>query len=70
MRGFRIASYSPDEVYRLRGFVGYQTDLEFEYRGGVRGPGRRDIEGISFVAEAIHLFVKPRAATVGTNLTI
>jgi len=29
-----------------------------------------DIEGISFVAEANHLFVKPRAATVGTNLTI
>ena len=26
----RIASYSPDEVYRLQGFVGYQTDLQFD----------------------------------------
>ena len=26
----RYATYDADEVYRLRGFVGYQIDLEFE----------------------------------------
>jgi len=29
-----------------------------------------DIEGISFVAQDNHLFIKPKAATVGTNVTV
>ena len=29
-----------------------------------------DIEGLSFVAQNNHLFLKPKAATVGTNLTV
>jgi type IV secretion system protein VirB9 len=66
----RIASYSPDEVYRLQGYVGYQTDLQFDTGEAFVGLAAGDIEGISFVAEANHLFVKPKAATVGTNLTI
>jgi type IV secretion system protein VirB9 len=66
----RIASYSADEVYRLSGFVGYQTDLEFEAGETFVGLGAGDIEGISFVAQGNHLFLKPKAAKVGTNLTI
>ena len=26
----RISAYDGDEVYKLRGFVGYQIDIEFE----------------------------------------
>jgi type IV secretion system protein VirB9 len=66
----RVVSYSADQVYVLKGFVGYQTDLEFETGETFVGLGAGDIEGISFVAEANHLFLKPKAAKVGTNLTI
>jgi type IV secretion system protein VirB9 len=66
----RIARYSADEVYRLTGFVGYETDLEFEAGETFVGLGAGDIEGISFVAQDNHLFLKPKAAKVGTNLTI
>ena len=66
----RVAAYSADEVYRLAGFVGYQTDLEFEAGESFVGLGAGDLEGLSFVAQDNHLFLKPKAAKVGTNLTI
>jgi type IV secretion system protein VirB9 len=66
----RNSPYSAEEVYRLSGFVGYQTDLEFELGETFVGLGAGDIEGISFVAQDNHLFLKPKAAKVGTNLTI
>jgi type IV secretion system protein VirB9 len=66
----RVASYSSEEVYRLYGFVGYQIDLQFEPGETFVGLGAGDIEGVSFVAEANHLFLKPKVAKVGTNLTV
>ena len=66
----RAAPYSADQVYVLKGFVGYQTDLEFETGEMFVGLGAGDIEGLSFVAQDNHLFLKPKAAKVGTNLTI
>jgi type IV secretion system protein VirB9 len=66
----RVAAYSADQVYRLVGFVGYQTDLAFEVGETFVGLGAGDIEGLSFVAQDNHLFLKPKAAKVGTNLTI
>jgi type IV secretion system protein VirB9 len=50
--------------------VGYQTDIEFDHGEAFVGLAAGDIEGISFVAEANHLFLKPKAPTIGTNLTI
>ena len=66
----RTTPYSADEVYRLAGFVGYQTDLQFETGETFVGLGAGDIEGLSFVAEDNHLFLKPKAAKVGTNVTL
>src|ERR1700731_3591485 len=66
----RIAPYSAEEVYRLMGFVGFQTDLEFDAGETFVGLAAGDIEGISFVAQDNHLFLKPKAAKVGTNLTV
>lgn len=66
----RTAPYSRDQVYRLVGFVGFETDLEFESGETFVGLGAGDIEGLSFVAADNHLFLKPKAAKVGTNLTI
>lgn len=66
----RVAAYDGDEVYRLRGFVGYQIDLEFEPGEIFTGLGAGDLEGLSFVGQDNHLFLKPKAAKVATNLTV
>jgi type IV secretion system protein VirB9 len=66
----RVAVYNGDEVYRLRGFVGYQIDLEFEPGETFIGLGAGDLEGLSFVGQDNHLFLKPKAAKVATNLTV
>jgi type IV secretion system protein VirB9 len=66
----RVAAYDSDEVYKLRGFVGYQIDLEFEAGETFIGLGAGDLEGLSFVGQDNHLFLKPKAAKVATNLTV
>jgi type IV secretion system protein VirB9 len=66
----RAASYDGEQVYRLRGFVGYQIDLEFEPGETFVGLGAGDIEGLSYFGEDNHLFLKPKAAKVATNLTV
>jgi type IV secretion system protein VirB9 len=66
----RVTAYDGNQVYTLRGFVGYQIDLEFESGETFTGLGAGDIEGLSFVGQENHLFLKPRAAKVATNLTV
>jgi type IV secretion system protein VirB9 len=66
----RTVVYAADEVYRLRGYAGYQIDLEFEAGESFVGLGAGDVEGLTFGAEGNHLFLKPRAAGIATNLTI
>jgi type IV secretion system protein VirB9 len=66
----RVAAYRADEVYRLRGYVGYQIDLEFEAGEAFVGLGAGDIEGLAFAGEDNHLFLKPKAAKLATNLTV
>jgi type IV secretion system protein VirB9 len=66
----RVAPYSSERIYPLYGYVGYQIDLEFEPGETFVGLAAGDIEGLSFVAQDNHLFLKPKAAKVGTNLTI
>jgi type IV secretion system protein VirB9 len=66
----RAVTYNAEEVYRLSGYVGYQ--LEFEFAEGERfvGLAAGDVKGLSFESESNHLFLKPTAAGVLTNLTI
>jgi type IV secretion system protein VirB9 len=66
----RTAAYNTEEVYKLKGFVGYQIDLEFEPGETFTGLGAGDLEGLSFVSQDNHLFLKPKAARVATNLTV
>ena len=66
----RTAVYDGNEVYRIQGFVGYEIDLQFEPGESFMGIGAGDIEGLSFVSQDNHLFIKPKAARVGTNLTV
>jgi type IV secretion system protein VirB9 len=66
----RVIAYNGDNVYRLVGYVGYQIDLEFEPDEAFVGLGAGDLEGLSFAAQGNHLFLKPKAARVRTNLTV
>jgi type IV secretion system protein VirB9 len=66
----RVAVYDSEQVYRLRGYVGYQIDLEFEAGEVFVGLGAGDIEGLAFVGQENHLFLKPKATRVATNLTV
>jgi len=66
----RVTSYEADAVYRLRGYVGYQIDLEFEAGETFAGLGAGDLESLTFAAQANHLFLKPKAPGVDTNLTV
>ncbi len=66
----RTAAYDATEVYKLRGFVGYQIDLEFESGETFVGLGAGDMEGLAFVGQDNHLFLKPKAAQVATNITV
>jgi type IV secretion system protein VirB9 len=66
----RVTAYDREQVYRLRGVVGYLIDLEFEAGETFVGLGAGDIEGLSYVGQDNHLFLKPKAAKVATNLTV
>lgn len=66
----RVVPYRADAVYRLRGYVGYQIDITFAPEERFVGLGVGDSKGVAFAAEANHLFLKPRAARVATNLTV
>jgi type IV secretion system protein VirB9 len=66
----RVADYDPGQVYVLQGRVGYQIDLQFEPEESFFGLAAGDIEGLTFVAQGSHLFLKPKALGVVTNLTV
>lgn len=66
----RQVIYDPEQVYRLRGYVGYHIHLKFEEGETFIGLGTGDIEGIAFAAQDNHLILKPKAPVVGTNLTL
>jgi type IV secretion system protein VirB9 len=66
----RVLAYAADEVYRLKGYVGYQIDLEFESGEAFVGLGTGDLGSLTFAAQDNHLFLKPRAGGVNTNLTV
>jgi type IV secretion system protein VirB9 len=66
----RVVPYRADAVYRLRGYVGYQIDITFAPGERFAGIGIGDAKGVTFAAQANHLFIKPRAAHVATNLTV
>lgn len=66
----RVVLYRSDDVYRLVGYVGYQIDITFAPGERFVGLGVGDSKGVAFAASGNHLFLKPRAAHVATNLTV
>lgn len=66
----RTATYDAEEVYRLTGYVGYALDIEFEPGEMFKGLAAGDIQGLTFDAQGNHLFLKPKAGGVTTNLMV
>jgi len=62
--------YVPDQVVRLRGWVGYHVDLEFEAGESFVTLGGGDLSGLTYGAYSNHLVLKPKAPAVRTNLTV
>jgi type IV secretion system protein VirB9 len=66
----RTMLYASTEVYRLRGWVGYHVDLEFERGESFVMLGGGDLDALVYGAYANHLILKPRAEVIHTNLTV
>jgi type IV secretion system protein VirB9 len=66
----RTVPYVADQVYRLYGAVGYAIHIELEPGEQYRGLGAGDSEAIAVDVQDHHLFLKPRASGVATNLIV
>jgi type IV secretion system protein VirB9 len=66
----REVPYEADQVVRLQGQVGYALELVFEPGEAFVGLASGDLTGMDFTAQGEHLFLKPTAVVVSTNLTV
>jgi type IV secretion system protein VirB9 len=66
----RQVDYVPDLVLPLTLFVGYHLHIEFSPDERFVNLGAGDSSLVEAAAERNHLFLKPRGAATGTNLTI
>jgi type IV secretion system protein VirB9 len=66
----RRIAYDAAQVYRLPAFVGYQIHVELEPGEKFVGLAAGDLEGLSVSSQDHHVFLKPKAPRVATNLTL
>lgn len=66
----RVVAFSPDDVVRLHGYVGYQIHLQWAEGEEFVGLGSGDVGGFDIGTERNHFFIKPKVERVGTNLTV
>jgi type IV secretion system protein VirB9 len=66
----RYVEYVPDLILPLTLYVGYHVHLEFAPDERFVNLGAGDSSLVEAAAERNHLFLKPRAASAGTNLTV
>jgi type IV secretion system protein VirB9 len=66
----RTALYSPDEVYRLYGYVGFHLDLEFEADETFQSLSGGDLEGLTYGARGNVLTLKPKVPDTEMNLAV
>ena len=66
----REVEYREGEVVSLTGYVGYHIDLELEPEERLVALGAGDAGGLEVAADGPHVFLKPKAADVATNLTL
>jgi len=66
----RSVLYSPDEVYRLYGYVGFHLDLEFEADETFESLSGGDLDGLTYSAHGNVLTLKPKVAYTEMNLAV
>jgi len=66
----RTALYSPDEVYRLYGFVGFHLDIEFESGETFTTISGGDLDAIAYSAHDNVLTLKPKVVSTDMNLAV
>lgn len=66
----RVIAYDPGQVYRLPAFVGYQIHVQLEPGERFVGIAAGDLEGLAVSSQDNHVFLKPKAPRVATNLTL
>lgn len=66
----RVVAYDPGEVYELHARIGYQIEIELEEGEELLGHGAGDLAAIEVAAFSNHVFLKPKAPDVCTNLTL
>jgi type IV secretion system protein VirB9 len=66
----RTAIYSPDQVYRLYGVVGFHLDLEFEADEEFKSLSGGDLDALTYSAHENVLTLKPRVARAEMNLAV
>src|ERR1700722_2179834 len=66
----RTAFYSPNEVFRLYGFVGFHLDIEFEKDESFVSISGGDLDALTYSAHENVLTLKPKVASTDMNLAV
>ncbi|MGH7058346.1 MAG: TrbG/VirB9 family P-type conjugative transfer protein [Acetobacteraceae bacterium] len=66
----RTVRFEADQVYELHGAIGVATDIALQPGERLLGFAGGDLGGVTVSVEGSHVFVKPKAARVQTNLTL
>jgi type IV secretion system protein VirB9 len=66
----RSAFYSPDEVFRLYGFVGFHLDIEFEKDESFVSIAGGDLDALTYSAHENVLTLKPKVPSTDMNLAV
>jgi len=66
----RVVAYDPDQVIKIRGYVGYQIFFEFAEGETFVNLAAGDNKALDVGYEANHLVIKPLAEKVATNITV
>ena len=66
----RVVAYDPEQVIKLKGYVGYQIHFQFAEGEGFVNLAAGDNKALDVGYEANHLVLKPLAEKVATNITV
>jgi type IV secretion system protein VirB9 len=66
----RVVAYDPEQVIKIRGYVGYQIFFEFAEGETFVNLAAGDNKALDVGYEANHLVIKPLAEKVATNITV
>ena len=66
----RVVAYDPEQVIKLKGFVGYQIHFQFAEGESFVNLAAGDNKALDVGYEANHLVLKPLAEKVATNITV